>query len=99
MNGAPLVFWIMIGPPAPDFIRRIPVGWPPEAHFQILASKHVITPDGLSADEMDYKASGEFDSGIAIRLGDYIVVFKCNTDSLEDLNTMTKSILAIRRIK
>jgi len=83
----------------PDFIRRIPVGWPPEAHFQILATKHVTTPDGLSVDEMDYTASGEFDSGITIQLGDYIVVFKCNTGSLRDLNTMTKAILAIRRTK
>lgn len=81
----------------PDFLRRIPVGWPPEAHFKILANKHLTTADGLTVDEMDYTVSGEFDSGIAIRMGDYIVVFKCNTGSLRDLDTMTRSILAIRR--
>jgi len=83
----------------PDFLRRIPIGWPPEAHFKILASRHVITPNGLSVDEMDYTVSSEFDSGITIQIGDYIVVFKCNAASLGGLDTMTKSILAIRRTK
>ena len=83
----------------PDFLRRIPVGWPPEARFKILASKHVTTPGGLVVDEMDYTVSGEFDSGITIQIGDYIVVFKCNSASLGDLDMMTKSILAIRRTK
>jgi hypothetical protein len=74
----------------PDFIRRIPTGWPAQANFMILASKHATTPDGFAVDEMDYTASGEYDSGIAIRLGDYIVVFKCRTASFQDLKLMNK---------
>ena len=83
----------------PDFLRRIPTGWPPEAHFKVLANRHTTTPDGLSVDEMDYIVSGEFDSGIAIQFGQYIAVFKCNAASLADLDAMTKSILATRRSK
>ena len=48
---------------------------------------------------MDYAVSGEFDSGIAIQFGDYIVVFKCNAASLADLDAMTKSIMATHRSK
>jgi hypothetical protein len=83
----------------PDFLRRIPIGQSPEDHFRILASKHAMTPDGLSVDELDYAIAAEFASGITVRIGDYIVVFKCNAASLEDLDTMTKSILAVRRTK
>lgn len=82
----------------PDFLRRIPIGQAPEDHFKVLASKHVTTPDGLSVDELDYAIAGEFASGVTVRIGDYIVVFKCNAASLQDLDRMTKSILAIRRI-
>jgi len=81
----------------PDFLRRIPVGQAPEDRFKVLASKHATTPDGLSVDELDYAVAGEFASGITVRIGDYIVVFKCNAASLEDLERMNKSILAIRR--
>lgn len=83
----------------PDLLRRIPTEMPPEAHFKILASKHGTTADGFSVDELDYTVSGEFGSGITIRLGDYIALFKCEAGSLEDLNTMTKSVLAVRRVK
>ena len=83
----------------PDLLRRIPIGQAPEAHFKILASKHTMTSDGLSVDELDYTVSGEFGSGITIRFGDYIALFKCEAASLEDLDTMTKSVLAVRRIK
>lgn len=83
----------------PDFLRRIPIGQAPEDHFKILAEKHAATPDGLAVDEMDYAVAGEFASGITVRIGDYIVVFKCNAASLEDLDTMIKSVLAIRRTK
>lgn len=83
----------------PDLLRRIPVGQPPEAHFKILASKHATTPDGLSVDELDYTVSGEFGSGITIRFGDYIALFKCEAASLEDLDKMTQSVLAVRRVK
>jgi hypothetical protein len=82
-----------------DFLNRIPIGWTPADHFKTLKTTHSTTPDGLSVDQMDYTVSDEFDSGIAIQFGDYIVVFKCNAASLADLDIMTKSILATRRSK
>jgi hypothetical protein len=82
-----------------DFLRHIAPMWAPEAHFKILDNKHTTTPDGLPLDELDYSVSNEFDSGITIQIGQYLVVFKCNSASLADLDTMTKSILATRRTK
>ena len=79
----------------PDFLRRIPTGWPPEAHFKILSSRHSITPAGFLVDELDYSVNGEYDSGITVQTGDYIVVFKCNAKSAADLAMMTSSALAI----
>lgn len=77
-----------------DFLRRIPVGWPPEAHFKILSSKHAVTSGGFPVDELDYSVNGEYDSGITVQMGDYIVVFKCNAKSPADLDEMIRSALA-----
>jgi hypothetical protein len=83
----------------PDFLRRIPVGQSPEDHFKILSSKHATTSGGFPVDELDYSVGGEYDSGIAVRTGDYIVVFRCNAKSLADLAVMTNSVLATRSEK
>jgi hypothetical protein len=78
----------------PDLLRRIPVGWPPEAHFQTLSSKHITTPGGFPADELDNLVNGVYASGLTVRTGDYIVLFKCEAKSPADLAAMTGSALA-----
>jgi len=82
-----------------DFLKRIPTGWSPADHFKTLDSRRTTTADGLPFDELAYAVHNEFDSGIAIQIGQYLVVFKCNAESPSDLSTMTKSILATRTNK
>jgi hypothetical protein len=78
----------------PDLLRRIPTGWPPEARFKALSSKHATTPGGFPADELDYSVNGIYVSSVTVRTGDYIVLFKCAAKSLADLAAMTNSALA-----
>jgi hypothetical protein len=82
-----------------DFLRRIAPGVGPDSHMKVLGNKHFTNADGLIVDELDYQIENEYDSGIAIEIGQYLVVFKCNAKSVADLTTMTKSALATRQTK
>ena len=80
-----------------NFLSYIVPGFGPDAHVKVLASKHMANPNGFVIDELDYAVANEYDSGIAIQSGQYLVVFKCNAKSPSDLEIMTKSILATKR--
>jgi hypothetical protein len=59
---------------------------------KILLRKHVVNASGIEIDELDYMIYGEYSSGIAARFGDFIVAFRCNAKSADDLARMTHSI-------
>lgn len=80
-----------------DFLNRIGKGWNPP--MKVLSKKSLTNKDGFLFDELDYMVANEYQSGIAMQVGEYIVVFRCNAKSSSDLAVMTKSVLAIRRSK
>jgi hypothetical protein len=79
-----------------DFLNRIGRVGDPSANMKVLGRKRTTNVDGLLFDEFDYIVANEYQSGVAMQIGEYIVVFKCNAKSSSDLAVMTKSILAIR---
>jgi hypothetical protein len=80
-----------------DFLDRIGRGWNPP--IKVVDRKRTTNPDGFIFDELDYIVADEYQSGVTMQIGEYVVVFKCNAKSSSDLAAMTKPILAIRRSK
>jgi hypothetical protein len=80
-----------------DFLDRAVRSFDPAGHAQIISRKHFTNNDGIFFDQMDYLIFGEQSSGIAARIGDFLIVFKCTAKSASDLAEMTESIAALHR--
>ncbi len=79
-----------------DFLEHVKKEWDPAEKPKILAETHVTTSDGLTFYELDYLVSDKYCSAIVTRIGEYLLVFKCNAKSAEDLAKMTQSALALQ---
>lgn len=80
-----------------DFLDWV-TQWPDPTAEKILSRNRTHTPNGLTFDELDYLDHNQYTSAIATQVGQYLLVFRCNAKSKPDLEEMTKSILASRRL-
>ncbi len=55
--------------------------------------------DGQVFDELSYLQSGKPSLILATKIGEYLIVFKCNAQSATDLRAMENSALALRLLK
>ncbi len=82
-----------------DFLEQVKKWWDPAGHPQVLSQTHLTNLDGLSLYKLDYVHFGEYRSAIVTPMGEFLIVFSCNAKSASDLATLTKSVLATRRLK
>jgi hypothetical protein len=75
-----------------DFVDRAVHTLDSAGNPKILLRKHFVNASGIEIDELDYVIYGEYSSGIAARFGDFVVAFRCNAKSAEDLARMTHSV-------
>lgn len=80
-----------------DFLDRAFRSFDHAGKPQILARKHFTNPEGIMFDQIDYLMFGEYTSGIAAQIGDFLIVFKFNARSASDLEQMTQSAIALHR--
>jgi len=78
-----------------DFLRRVretrEVGEVIDGQFSI------VKINGPTFERLDYETPKvEFDSAIVTRVGDYLLVFRCNAKSKEELNVMVDAVTAMR---
>ena len=71
----------------------------PEQNVVMQPRKHFTNPDGIVIDELDYTENGAPSSAVVIQIRDFLIVFKCNAKSSQDLDTMDRSIAQIHRIQ
>ncbi|HWG21259.1 MAG TPA: hypothetical protein VG225_12080 [Terracidiphilus sp.] len=71
----------------------------PEQHVTSQSRKHFTNADGLVFDELDYVEDGVPSSAIIFQMKDFLIAFKCNAKSVNELNEMNKSIAEIRKTK
>ena len=79
-----------------DLVDRIIKGFKAEDEFVLLSRRHFVSPEGLEMDQFDYTTGGEFNSGIVAKVGDYLILFKCNAKSKADLEEMDRSAVGLR---
>ncbi|MGA7158946.1 MAG: hypothetical protein WBY53_19025 [Acidobacteriaceae bacterium] len=79
-----------------EFLQRVRKTWDAG---QVLDSQEVkVQKGGPTFEELDYEIPKvEFDSAIVTQVGDYLLVFKCNASSREDLKKMEDVVMAMRR--
>jgi len=77
-----------------DFLRRVEGTW---GDAQSLGESHFTNDEGIVFDEVDYKVGAEYDAAVIARLGDYLIVTRCNAKSLNDLHTMIASLKAMKK--
>ena len=82
-----------------DLLDRIIKGFKPEEEFVLLSRRHFVSPEGLEMDEFDYTTGGEFNSGIAAKVGEFLILFKCNARSKAELEEMDRSVVALHVVK
>jgi hypothetical protein len=79
-----------------DFLRRVQHGWGPGEVFE--GKKLRIQPKGLVFEELDYGIPKiQFDSAIVTRVGEYLLVFRCNAKSAADLKVMDDAVISMHR--
>ena len=78
-----------------DFLRKVQKSWDAG---EVLDGQQVrIQKDGPTFHQLDYEIPKvEFDSAIVTRVGDYLLVFKCNAKSKEALKVMVDAVTAMR---
>ena len=81
-----------------DLMDRI-ARFRPEQNVVMQPRKHFTNTDGIVFDELDYTENGAPSSAVVIQFRDFLIVFKCNAKSGEDLDAMNRSIAQIRRVK
>lgn len=79
-----------------DFLDRAIKTFDAQGKPKILSRKHWRDAGGLQFDELDYMIYGEYSSGIAAQIGQFLIVFKCNAKSASDLAEMTDSAVALQ---
>ena len=81
-----------------DLLSQMLTHFHPENHMTVSQRMTVTSPSGLKFDEVDYQANGQFCSGMATQIGDFLIVFRINAGSASDLSILTKSALATRKL-
>jgi hypothetical protein len=81
-----------------DFIDRV-TRFNPEQHAVILSRKHFTNAADLVYDQLDYTENGAPSSAIAVQIGKFLIIFKCNAKSAADLAEINKSVIALRIVK
>jgi hypothetical protein len=77
-----------------DFLRQVRKSWDEGQVFD--GEEQRAQTNGLTFDELDYEVpKGEFDSAIVTRVGDYLLVFRCNAKSREDLKVMNDAVISM----
>jgi hypothetical protein len=78
-----------------DFLRKVRKSWD---DGEVLDGQQVRTQKyGLTFEELDYEIPKvEFDSAIVTRVGDYLLAFRCNAKSKEELKGMVDAVMAMR---
>ncbi len=77
-----------------DFLRKVQKSWD---SGEVLDGQQVrIQKDGPTFYQLDYEIPKvEFGSAIVTRVGDYLLVFKCNARSKQQLKVMDDAVLAM----
>jgi len=77
-----------------DFLRKVQKSW--DAGEVLDGQQLRMQKDGPTFHQLDYEIpKGEFDSAIVTRVGDYLLVFKCNAKSKEALKVMVDAVIAM----
>jgi hypothetical protein len=83
---------------ADDFLNRVVAGWGSDASGKVMSRTRKTGPNGLQFTELDYLQSDEYDSAIALSIEGYLIVFRCNAESSEQLAKMARSVVNSRTI-
>ena len=77
-----------------DFLRKVRKSWDAG---EVLDGQQLRTQkDGPTFHQLDYEIPKvEFDSAIVTRIGDYLLVFKCNAKSKEARKVMVDAVIAM----
>ena len=76
-----------------DFLNKVRKSWD---GGEVLDGQLTIQKNGLAFHQLDYEIpKAEFDSAIVTRVGDYLLVFKCNAKSKEALKVMVDAVIAM----
>ena len=78
-----------------DFLDRV-AKFRPEQHAVILSRKHLTNASGIVVDVLDYTEDGEPSSAITAQIGDFLIVFKFDARSADELAEMDRSAIAIK---
>ena len=79
-----------------DFLQRVRKSWDEGEVFD--GQEQRPGTNGLVFEELDYEIpKTEFDSAIVTRVGNYLLVFKCNAKSRADLKEMDDAVVAMHR--
>jgi hypothetical protein len=81
-----------------DLMDRI-ARFRPEQHVVMQPRRHFKNADGIVIDELDYSEDGVPSSAVVIQFRDFLIVFKCNAKSAEELDAMNRSIAETHRLK
>jgi hypothetical protein len=81
-----------------DFIDRVE-RFNPEQHAVVQSRKHFVSMDGLPIDQLIYTTNGEHTSAIAVQIKDFLIAFRCNAKSENDLAKMNRSVVELHLIK
>jgi len=77
-----------------DFLRKVQKSW--DAGEVLDGQQSRMQKDGPTFHQLDYEIPKvEFDSAIVTRVGDYLLVFKCNAKSKEALKVMVDAVIAM----
>jgi hypothetical protein len=77
-----------------NFLERMRKTW---SDGEVLDGQQLRTQkDGLTFHEVDYEIpKDEFDSAMVTRVGDYLLIFKCNAKSRAQLKVMQDAVVAL----
>ena len=77
-----------------DFLQKVRKSW---NSGEVLDGQQLrIQKDGPAFHQLDYEIPKvEFDSALVTRVGDYLLVFKCNAKSKEALKVMVDAVIAM----
>ena len=81
-----------------EFIERIKGSLRPGPVLSNITSSRKKSPQGLMFDQLDYLQSGKPASVMATQIGQYLIVFKCSAQSVDDMMRMQQSALALRKL-
>jgi len=79
-----------------DFLSKVRKSWDAGQVLDGQQLRIQIQQKGLTFHQLDYEIPKvEFDSAIVTRVGDYLLVFRCNAKSKEALKVMVDAVIAM----